>query len=302
MQKLEQNTKSMNQSLSSPATPSSQTSFKLTPAIRVLRSISKSIIFLLRLNGKNRFSNEFIQMLDPKMTVSLHNGGSLTFRTGHGRLLWRALEAEKMEPMLIKWLDTFSIDDCFYDVGANVGTYSLYASKRKVRTFSFEPEFNNTQTLYENIFLNQVQEYCTIVPVGLSNVTQTDVFFLKDISKGDALHNIGAPSRYLDGGKEVPFKLQILTARLDDLVQQYNLPLPTKLKIDVDGNELLVLEGALKTLEAVKELHIEFDDAVESHRIAKQLLAEHGFKVVNTEPIPTSRTNSMSNYLFARAG
>lgn len=83
-------------------------------------------------------------------------------------------------------------------MGANIGSYSLFAAKKGVKTFAFEPEFNNIQVLYENIFLNQMEAICTPVPIGLGDSTSMEVLFLKSISKGDALHGVGRKSYLLD--------------------------------------------------------------------------------------------------------
>lgn len=45
--------------------------------IRFLRKLAKLLIVILRLNGENRFSNEFVQMLDPKLKVNLPDGGEI---------------------------------------------------------------------------------------------------------------------------------------------------------------------------------------------------------------------------------
>lgn len=275
-------------------------SFVLTRRMRFQRFISRILIAVLRLTGTNRFSNEFIQMLDPKVTVPFRNGQSLIFRTGHGRLLWRATAAEHLEPMVIHWLDEFTPSDVFYDIGANIGTYALLAAKRGIRSYAFEPELNNAQLLYENIFLNRVQNFCAPMPMALSDKSAQDIFFLKGISKGDALHNVGAPSRYLDSRRELPFKLQVLTFRLDDLVSLCGLPPPTKLKLDVDGNELRVLQGAPRALQSVQELCIELDEDVPEHRKARDLLLAGGFSVRAVEPIPSERASRMANCLFTR--
>lgn len=58
--------------------------FEPNAYIRFLRRLAGLFINLLRLDGKNRFSNEFIQMLDPKVTAILPGGETLLFRTGHG--------------------------------------------------------------------------------------------------------------------------------------------------------------------------------------------------------------------------
>lgn len=275
--------------------------FRPNAYIRFLRRAAQAVIVLLRLNGKNRFSNELIQLLDPQLSIAVPGSEPLTFRTGHGRLLWRARTFQSEEPMMMEWVGRFSPTDCFYDVGANVGSYSLYAAKRGVRTFAFEPEFMNLQLLYENIFLNGVQHLCTPIPMGLGESTNLDILYLKDgLSKGDALHGIGRKSHNLRNPSASTWSLQVLTARLDDLIEIFRLPQPTKLKIDVDGNELQVLHGAMKTLEHVEDVHLEVDtDREESHE-AVALLERKGFRLVGQEKNTLAWSPNQGNCLFSR--
>ena len=268
--------------------------------IRSLRRISKFFIAVLRLNGVNRFSNEFIQALDPKLTVDLPNGNNLTFRTGHGRLFWRARTFLKEQPMLVTWIDSFNGEDYFYDVGANVGCYSLYAAVRGIRTFAFEPEFNNLQLLYDNISLNELQEICTPIPIALGAATKLDVFYLKSISKGDALHSIGRKSYLISDSSTVTTKLDSLVMKLDDVVETFDLPQPTKLKIDVDYNELQVIKGAVRTLDHVKEVHIEIDVKLAEHREALDALEAQSFHIVRIEESLEWWNQGIANYLLAK--
>lgn len=268
--------------------------------IRFLRRIAAGLIFLLRLNGRNRFSNEFIQLLDPRLAVELPAGGKLIFRTGHGRLLWRAQALFTEEPMVIEWIDRFTLDDCFYDVGANVGNYSLYAARRGIKVLAFEPEYNNLALLYENVFLNRLQEECMPIPVALGDETKIDIFYLKSVSKGDALHSIGRKSYLLGDPSSVTCALDTLVARLDDLIPVFGLPKPTKIKIDVDNNELNVVRGADKTLNEVQEVYIELDLKVEEHRQVMDILEGKSFRLYRKEGIPRQWNTEIANYLFVK--
>jgi FkbM family methyltransferase len=267
--------------------------------IKCHRYLAKCLIAVLRLNGKNRFSNEFIQMLDPRIKVDLPGSdGSLTFRTGHGRLLWRAATLLSEEPMIIEWINQFSGNDCFYDVGANVGTYSLYAARRGISTYAFEPEDLNVSLLYENIFLNQLQDRCMPIDIALGDSTNIDLFYLQDISKGSAIHGIGRKSNQNRG--PAGFKLKKLVMSMDDFIEIFKTPRPTRLKIDVDGNELLVLKGALKTIAgSVRDVYIELDAGFDEHKKVFTILEDNGFSVIKKE-IPPRKWTQTGNYLFRK--
>ena len=55
------------------------------------------------------------------------------------------------EPITIDWIRSFKKNNIFYDVGANVGMYSIFAALiSDVKVYAFEPESNNFQTLMQN--------------------------------------------------------------------------------------------------------------------------------------------------------
>lgn len=268
--------------------------------IKSLRSMSRAVSSVLRLNGVNRFSNEFIQSLDPKITINVPGAGDLVFRTGHGRLLWRAKTFLEEEPMLVDWIRKFTKDDVFYDVGSNVGSYSLLAAKLGIKSFALEPELFNVSLIYENIFLNGLQDLCTPVPIALGDTTRLDVFFLKSVSKGDALHSVGRRSYLLDDSSSHT-TLNTLVIRLDDLVSWFNLPKPTRVKIDVDNNELNVVRGGLETLRDVKEVYVELDLKFDEHREVLKTMQDLGFTVKENVPCPREWNKEIGNYLFSRS-
>ncbi len=275
--------------------------FKPNFYIRFLRGISKFLIFLLRLNGKNRFSNEFIQMLDPVYAVRLNGGKEIKFRTGHGRLLWRAREFFNEEPLMLKWIDSFEKDDIFYDIGANVGNYSIYAAMKGIKTTAFEAEYLNLSLLYENIFLNGVQGNCMIIPIALSDRAGTDIFYLKDVSKGDALHGLGKKSYLLPVDKEILYKLRVLTLSGDSLIDIFGLDKPTKIKIDVDSNELEIVRGFSNAIkESVSEIYIEIDGKNEEHREIFDILKSFGFEPYTKEDIGKEWNRGLFNYIFRK--
>jgi FkbM family methyltransferase len=153
------------------------------------------------------------------------------------------------EPFTIQWIhDRFAEGDVFYDVGANVGAYSLVAAKqpgKAARVFSFEASYANVAALTANIALNAAADAITVLPVALAGTTAIGRFHLRDPLPGGARHALGAaPS----GDGAPTFPQAVMTFRLDDLIAQLGLPAPTHIKLDVDGGELAVLDGATRTL------------------------------------------------------
>lgn len=271
--------------------------------IKLLRFLSRALVKLLRLNGSNRFSNEFIQLLDPltKATLPAPFVAELIFRTGHGRLFWRAKDSWDEEKLLLEWIDSMSETDRLFDIGANVGNFAIYAASKGVETYAVEAELLNASLLYENVFLNNLQNKCVVLPYCLGNDNKMDVLYLKDISKGDALHSMGKPSHMLDEkAQKIVKTMPIPTFKLDDLISMLNLKKPTHIKLDVDGNELQIILGGIKTFESAKEIHIELDMSSEEHNEAFLLLEKLGFEIINKEPIYRVWHQTQSNYILRK--
>jgi FkbM family methyltransferase len=197
----------------------------------------------------------------------------------HLRLRSCAKEADTVE-----WVEGFMNDgDVFYDVGANVGPYSLVAAKYhagKVKVFAFEPAFLNFAQLCRNIHLNQCQRVITPLSVALADETSLGEFNYQGLLSGGALHTFGAPIDQ-SGAPFDPALIQpMLGYRLDDLIAQFRLPAPNHLKIDVDGIEFAVLRGAERTLASgtVKSLVVELEEGRNEQAISDWLLAA-GFRL-----------------------
>jgi hypothetical protein len=71
----------------------------------------------------------------------------------------------------------------------------------------------------------------------------------------------------------------VLTFRLDDLVEQFGLPRPHHVKLDVDGGELAVLAGAARTLAALDLRSVLVEVSSELSEPVTRALAVHGLEL-----------------------
>lgn len=152
------------------------------------------------------------------------------------------------EPETIEWLrENLRDGDVFYDVGANIGLYSLYAARFRpaCRVFAFEPESHNFGNLCGNLLLNRVKNV-TPCFFPLANHEAFAPFYVYDLRPGGALHSLGRPSSLRDGPPLLT--TGALAVSIDALVARHGLPAPDLLKLDVDGNEEQVLDGAAAVL------------------------------------------------------
>ena len=136
-------------------------------------------------------------------------------------------------------LGQVSENDVFYDIGANVGLYSCMISSAipKCEVYPFEPHPTNVEALKRNLQLNDIGGQ--IFQLALSD--EEGEF---ELSSEGAEAGLGEHSLDTSGtGSTVP----VTVRRLDDLRKDHDIPIPTVVKIDVEGAELDVIRGAKET-------------------------------------------------------
>jgi FkbM family methyltransferase len=214
------------------------------------------------------------------------------------------LSACAKEPFTIEWIHSrIAAGDVLYDIGANVGAYSLVAARKPgggARVFCFEPSYASVASLCANIVLNGVAGHVTPMPIALSDTTAMNVFSLRDLEPGAARHVLG----HRDGEDEPTlYEQPVLTCRLDDVVAWFGLPLPNHIKLDVDGGELAVLEGASRTLTspALRSILIEISTSLSG--AVTDVLERHGLRLESKISVKNTSGESAVWYgLFARDG
>ena len=162
---------------------------------------------------------------------------------------YRAETLLTKEPETIAWIDHFAPSGVFFDVGANIGIYSLYAASRSaaLRVFAFEPYFRNQFHLVENVLGNG---FSNVVPLSIALGREVGVVDLQvpdDRFGASGAQIIDAIDE--DGAAFDPVeRISTLVLTLDVVVHQLGLPAPTFVKIDVDGVELAILDGMARVL------------------------------------------------------
>lgn len=178
-----------------------------------------------------------------------------------------------------KWIEEYiQKGDVFYDIGANVGGYSLICHAKTdgdCLCYAFEPSFSTFAELCKNVFINGCQDKIIPLNIALSDKTELFPFLYSSIAPGVAGggHGIkGHPGEHRKGKEKsgpklarVHGHLHMMLFKLDDLIAQFQLRPPSHIKIDVDGSERFVLKGALSTLKNLNlksvqiEIHPQFD-------------------------------------------
>jgi FkbM family methyltransferase len=174
---------------------------------------------------------------------------------------YRADSFATKEPETLEWIDSIQKDSIVWDIGANIGLYSVYAAKtRNCAVFAFEPSVFNLELLSRNIFLNELTEKVVIVPiplndqVGYSNMRMTTTEWGGALSSFD--HDLG-----FDGEKvRKVFEFKVVGVSMEDAKNHLGIPQPDYIKMDVDGIEHFILKGGADVLKHVKGLLIEVND------------------------------------------
>jgi FkbM family methyltransferase len=160
------------------------------------------------------------------------------------------------EPITLAWIDTFAEGETLYDVGANVGMYTVYAAVvRNTSVYAFEPEALNYAELNKNIFLNDLHDRVLAYCIALSDVDKVDRLLLSDFGVGISYHDFEENSWTEDKtfapdwsvSKDNRRPQGCIGYRFDTLFGE-GLPTPHHIKIDVDGLEHRVISGMMETL------------------------------------------------------
>ena len=172
------------------------------------------------------------------------------------------------EPDTIQWIKNFEKDSIFWDVGANIGIFSCFASKeRNSKTYAFEPSMFNLEILSKNIFYNNLSKNIIIVPISLNDNSKIANFNMSKIVAGGA-HSTFSKTYEEDGNIFKPvFSYKTLGLSGNDLVKKLNIDKPDYLKIDVDGIEDLILDGFSEILDDTKSILIEVNENFATKKI-----------------------------------
>jgi len=176
---------------------------------------------------------------------------------------WRARTLLTKEPETIEWINGFNKTDILWDIGANVGVYSLYTALRGLSVLAFEPSPSNYYLLSRNIEINKMDENISAYCIALNNVTKLDSFYMANTELGGALNSFGEARDWQGKAFKASLKQAMVGFSVDDFIQQFNPLFPNHIKIDVDGIEDSIIKGSNETLKdsRLKSILIELDTA-----------------------------------------
>ena len=167
-----------------------------------------------------------------------------------------------------------------YDIGANVGYYSLMAAVLAGPTghvYAFEPLPRNVDFLRRHVALNKMKDLITVLDVAVSD------------KSGEAAFDLGASTSM--GHIAETGEIKVKQVRLDDLIASGEIKPPDYMKIDVEGAEGEVLSGARTLLENHQPILFLDTHQREAHNATVAILTELDYDIVclDGKPLPESK-------------
>jgi FkbM family methyltransferase len=246
----------------------------------------------LYLNDINRRFND-----SGETSVGILDGHELRFVCPNRLTRWRVDTLATKEPETLSWIRSFAPGAVMWDVGANIGLYSLYAARaRGCRVMAFEPVPANFALLAKNVEINGLEETVSALPIALGNSTRLDMLHMPDTDPGGAFAMFGARN------STAAVKLACLGFSMDRFIADFAPPFPEHIKIDVDGSEEDIVSGAERTLAdpRVRSVSIELDDRRPQPCAVNAALARLGFRLTGAHRSPLFPDSPAQNFQFAR--
>jgi len=179
---------------------------------------------------------------------------------------------------------TIQPGDVVFDVGANVGFYTLLAAKlvgNTGRVFAFEPAPRNLHYLRQHLALNRVRN-AAIWSVAVADRSGTLSF---DAGPNSHMGRISTSGEFT-----------VQAVSLDELVTHEDLPPPNVIKMDIEGGEVQALVGARTVLTNHKPIILLATHGASVHQACCELLANCGYAL---RPVVAGATLASTDEIVA---
>lgn len=257
---------------------------------------------IFQLDFPNRWSVLIAGQLSGMWHSADINGKKLKFISNSELLFYRSKTILDKEPETNQWIEQIPPDAVFYDVGANVGIFSIMAAMFCRKVYAFEPVAVNYSILNQNLLLNTLDHKVTAYCLAISDKSHFDTMRLSSGGIGTAHHTFGA-NRDANHQTFTPvFKQGALAVSLDDLIEVHNFECPQYLKIDVDGNEHLVIGGAQNLLKnpQLRSILIELNKDLSIDQNLIEAIKSNGFELVKMGEDSVFKGMKLGNLIFLR--
>ena len=224
--------------------------------------------------SRARLQSDFTEkMIDSTLAVETPKG-ALSFVLLGKTSAGRAMTVLTKQPATIAWIDSFQPGSVFWDIGASVGVFSLYAALgTDTRVVAFEPAAVNYYLLSANCEANRLHDRidCLLVGVGKQ----------RSVARLEVSQFRPARSFSFRGKRDEPYESRqaAIVLSIDELVEDYGLPCPNYIKIDAPGASEAIIGGAARTLKRpeVRQIHLEVRETSKGGQRILDMLNQGGF-------------------------
>ncbi len=227
-------------------------------------------------SARARLQSRFSQaLLDETFEIATPRGPLAFVLLGRNSAI-RAGAVLTKQPGTIEWIDAFEPGSVFWDVGANVGVYALYAGLRgDTRVVAFEPAAVNYFLLAANCETNRLDGRVDCLLVGLGTGKAVGRLAVSQFAPADSF------TFRAKADEPIRARQAALVLSMDQLVEEFGVEPPNYIKIDVPGLTEDIIAGGARTLRRpeVRQLHIEMRERSGSGQRLVAALADLGFTV-----------------------
>ncbi len=274
------------------------------------------IDFILKKITKRSFLIWFKDFLEEDAYKKISSNVQIKLFTPNYLTNWLADDFFKKEPETIEWIDSFKNfrlkKIIFWDIGSNIGVYSIYAGKKykNIEVISFEPSTSNLRILSRNISINNLEKKIKIfqIPLG-SNQHSFATFRESKFGEGESLNSYAMNLDFEGKKLKVVNKYKIYGSNINQIINDKVVDIPNFVKIDVDGLEHLILKGSSSILKSkkLKSVSIELNENYRKQfREVINIMKKFGFKKIvkkRNENFPLYKYKKFRyifNYYFER--
>jgi len=196
--------------------------------------------YLSFLRRKNKSNVILVNVLGNKMFVDLRNN----------RIGFHLVKYGIWEPDTVKWLNEFlHLGMKVLDIGANIGYFALIEAKivgNSGKVYAVEPDPRNLELLRKNVQINNLHNV-ELFDCAISNRSGVENFYLSKTSSHNSLLPI---SKKLG-------ELKVRAYTVDDFLKENGIGWIDAIRMDVEGAEGKIIDGASLTLEKAEVIFVE---------------------------------------------
>ena len=171
--------------------------------------------------------------------------------------------------------------DIVYDIGANIGYFSLIFARKvgsEGQIFAFEPLPENIERLQENLMLNHREDNVTVVSSAVSDSTGTEEFLVH------SLHSMGKLAGV--NGRNTKYQRSVIVKSLtiDGFIYDEGKPAPDIVKMDIEGGEVKAIRGMTRLLSDKKPIILLELHGPDAARVVWDTIKEGDYELCHLRP------------------